>query len=520
MFLAAFLIGLREGLEASLIVGILAAFLKRNGSSLRPLILATIGAVLLSIAVAVGLNLFSTALPQAQQEALETIIGIVAVVFVTTMILWMNTNARNMKAELESSAESSLSAGGEMAMAGMAFLAIIKEGFETAVFLLAVFQASTAGSEWLGIVGAVIGVGIAVVVGWLIYYGGARFNLGTFFKVTGPFLILVAAGFVANCFRTAHEAGWVNIGQQQVLDLSWLIQNDSVVGALLTGMFSIQADPRLIEVMAWLAYLIPVMIIYCWPSKYSLGFEKRQLVRRVCAGACIVVALGMALLCSHGNTDVAGATHPVQGNSTTTEVTLVSAGADAAQITYEDENGTQTIDLSKVSEGDLDGVPLTQWEGSKNIEPDASLPSTITLNELRTLNNGRVPSGLNTERTPGPFSVKWSETATYSARTAGATSLLRASCDTKLIATLTGGGISGTKTVSVSGAVSGSWAISDDEVSSSESAVQQAQLAAEEAKLWWLWWPIALLVTGAGLLAYGQWESQRKKKQTQQKAAA
>lgn len=165
MFLAAFLIGLREGLEASLIVGILAAFLKRNGSSLRPLIIATVAAILLSIGVGVGLNLFSTALPQAQQEALETIIGIVAVVFVTTMILWMNTNARNMKSSLESEAQSSLSSGGEKAMAGMAFLAIIKEGFETAVFMLAVFQASSAGSEWLGIAGAVLGVVIAIVIG-------------------------------------------------------------------------------------------------------------------------------------------------------------------------------------------------------------------------------------------------------------------------------------------------------------------------------------------------------------------
>lgn len=121
-------------------------------------------------------------------------------VFVTTMILWMNTNARNMKSSLESEAQSSLSSGGEKAMAGMAFLAIIKEGFETAVFMLAVFQASSAGSEWLGIAGAVLGVVIAIVIGYLIYYGGARFNLGTFFKVTGPFLILVAAGFVANCF--------------------------------------------------------------------------------------------------------------------------------------------------------------------------------------------------------------------------------------------------------------------------------------------------------------------------------
>lgn len=509
MFVAAFLIGLREGLEASLIVGILAAFLKRNGSSLRPLIIATVAAVALSIGVGVGLNVFSTALPQAQQEALETIIGIVAVVFVTTMILWMNSNAHSMRSSLESEAQSSLSTGGEKAMAGMAFLAIIKEGFETAVFLLAVFQASSAGSEWLGIVGAALGVIIAIVIGYLIYYGGARFNLGTFFKVTGPFLILVAAGFVANCFRTGHEAGWVNIGQAQVMDLSWLIQNDSVVGALLTGMFSIQADPRLIEVIAWVAYLVPVMIVYCWPSKFAFSFERRQLVKRIAAACCIVAAVGMFAFAPRVETDVAGNTRTVSGSADTSQVTLTEVSADAATLEFETAEGHEAVELSKVSDGELDGLPLTQWETTKSIQPDASLPSTITLNELRVMNGGRVPSGLNTERTPGPFEVSWGESATYSARTSN-TSLIRASCDEKLLATLSGGGITGTKTVSVSAALSGDWSVSDDEVSAAEGALQQAQLAAEEAKLWWLWCPIALIAVGVGLLASSAWDVRKR----------
>ena len=513
MFLAAFLIGLREGLEASLIVGILAAFLKRNGSSLRPLIIATVAAILLSIGVGVGLNLFSTALPQAQQEALETIIGIVAVVFVTTMILWMNTNALNMKSSLESEAQSSLSSGGEKAMAGMAFLAIIKEGFETAVFMLAVFQASSAGSEWLGIAGAVLGVVIAIVIGYLIYYGGARFNLGTFFKVTGPFLILVAAGFVANCFRTAHEAGWVNIGQLQVVDLSWLIQNDSVVGALLTGMFSIQADPRLIEVLAWAAYLIPVMVVYCWPRKFSFSFEQRQLTKRIAAGCCIVVALALAVFAPHVNTDVAGSTRTVTGSDEVDQVTLSAVSSDSATIEFAENGKTQSVDLSKVSDGELDGLPLVQWESTVNVQPDEDLPETITLNELRVMNGGRVPSGLNTERTPGPFEVTWAESATYSARTSN-TSLLRASCDEKLLATLTGGGITSSKTVSVSGALHGDWKVSDDEVSAAEGALQQAQLDAEEAKLWWLWCPLALVGVAVGLLAFGAWESCKRKRES------
>lgn len=518
MLFAAFLIGLREGLEASLIVGILAAFLKRNGSSLRPLIIATIAAIVLSIGVAVGLNVFSAALPQAQQEALETIIGVIAVAFVTTMILWMNSNARSMKASLEGEASRSLSTGGERAMAIMAFLAIIKEGFETAVFLLAVFQASS-GSDAPGIIGAAIGVAIAIAIGWLIYYGGARFNLGTFFKVTGPFLILVAAGFVANVFRTGHEAGWVNIGQLQVLDLSWLISNDSVVGALLTGMFSIQADPRLIEVMAWIAYLIPVMVIYLWPQKHSFTFERRQLVKRGAAILCVVIALGMAVFVPRVDTDVAGSTRPVANSDRVSQVTLVSTTDDSATLSVDGPGGTQQIDLSKVSDGSLNGLPLEQWQASQQVTPDAGLPTTATLAQLRDMNGGRVPSGLNVERTPGPFTVSWSESLTYSARTSE-TSLLRASCDGKLLATLSGGGIDGQKTVSVSNAVDTSWAVSDDESSAAEDALNQAQLAAEESQLYWLWWPIALVGVAIGLGASSLYADHKRKKEEQEAAEA
>lgn len=500
MFLATFLIGLREGLEASLIVGILAAFLKRSKKSLMPLILATIAAILLSIGVGVGLMMASQSLPQAQQEALETIIGIIAVVFVTTMILWMNENSRNMKQQLESEAQESLSKGGAMAMAGMAFLAIMKEGFETAVFLLAVFQAST-GDNTFGIVGAGLGVLIAIIIGYLIYVGGSRFNLKTFFDVTGPFLVLIAAGFVANVFRTAHEAGWVNIGQAQVFDFSAVITNDSVIGSLITGMFSIQADPRLIEVIAWFAYLIPVMLIYCWPSKFSLSQAKRQFVKRVAGGICIVVAIALFIFVPRGDIDVAGSTRPVDKNEAgVTQVELVSTDGEEATIAAIGKDGSrEEVTLQKVSEGELDGMPLIQWETKVNVEPDADLPSTITLNELRTLNGGRIPSGLNTERTPGPFEATWQESATYSARSMQ-TSLVRADCEGKLLATLTGGGISGTKIVSVSGALDTDWEVSADESKNVETTLQQAQLNCDEMVLYWSWIPLALVGIGILLL--------------------
>nr|MBW4042167.1 iron permease [Acidobacteriota bacterium] len=140
--LATLVIGLREGLEAALIVGIVAAFLKRNGRGLGAMWLGVGLAVAASIAVGVALWALESALPQAQQEALETVIGSVAVVFVTGMLLWMNRHARSMKRQLETSAGAALRDGGAAALAVMAFLAVLKEGFETSVFLLATFRAA------------------------------------------------------------------------------------------------------------------------------------------------------------------------------------------------------------------------------------------------------------------------------------------------------------------------------------------------------------------------------------------
>lgn len=513
MFLSTFLIGLREGLEASLIVGILAAFLKRSHKSLLPLIGATVAAVLLSIGVGVGLMLASQALPQAQQEALETIIGVIAVVFVTTMILWMKNNSRNMKAELEAEAQESLSKGGAAAMAGMAFLAIMKEGFETAVFLLAVFQASSGDNTW-GIAGAALGVLVAVVIGYLIYVGGSRFNLKLFFNITGPFLVLIAAGFVANVFRTAHEAGWVNIGQLQVFDFSAVITNDSVIGSLITGMFSIQADPRLIEVIAWFAYIVPVMIIYCWPSKFAFSDAKRRMAKALAAGLCVVVAIGMFVLVPRGDIDVAGSTRPVEANDAgVSQVELVSTDGDTAVISViHDDGTTQEVTLSKVSEGELDGMPLVQWEGTVQVQPSADLPATLTLNELRTINGGRAPSGVNSERNPGPFEAEWSQSVTYSARTMQ-TSLLRASCSAKLLATLSGGGIDGSKIVNVSGNLADDWQVSEDESSAAEKTLQQAQLDADEMVLYWSWIPIALAGLAVILVVLCVYDTYRMKRE-------
>lgn len=265
--LPTFVIGLREGLEASLIVGIVAGFLGRQGrrDALRQVWIGVIVAVLICIAVGVALEAISADLPQAQQEGLETVIGLFAVAMVTYMVVWMRKHSRDLKGELEGAAGTALARGSAFALVAMAFLAVLREGFETVVFLLAAFQAST--SPLLAGSGALIGILVAVVLGYGIYKGGVRINMARFFRITGIVLVLVAAGLVMTAFHTAHEAGWVNFGQDRVADLSWLVQPGTPLSSLVTGMLGIQPYPVTVEVVAWLLYLVPLMTYLLLPQR-------------------------------------------------------------------------------------------------------------------------------------------------------------------------------------------------------------------------------------------------------------
>jgi high-affinity iron transporter len=256
--LPTFVIGLREGVEASLIVGIVAAFLRQRGASreLRWVWLGVAAAISLCVAAAVVLQIIDENLPQRQQEGLETVIAAVAVVMVTSMIVWMARHSRNLKGEIEARAASATAAGSVLALVLMAFLAVLREGLETAVFLLSAFQAST--NRTASTLGALLGIAVAIVIGLAIYRGGVKINLAKFFKATGLVLVLVAAGLVSFAFHTGHEAGWINVGQGQLLDLSWLIKPGTVQSALLTGVLGIQPRPTVIEGIGWLAYLLPV----------------------------------------------------------------------------------------------------------------------------------------------------------------------------------------------------------------------------------------------------------------------
>jgi high-affinity iron transporter len=265
--LPTFVIGLREGLEAALIVGIIAAFLGQQGrrDALRQVWIGTAVAVLICLGIAIGLQVISAGLPQRQQEGLETVVGVLAVCMVTYMIIFMRRHARGLKGDLEGAAASALAAGSGRALAAMAFLAVLREGFETAVFLLATFDASSGGTlPWAG---ALLGILLAVAIGYGIYRGGVRLNLARFFRLTGLILVVVAAGLAMTAVHTANEAGWLSLGQVQAIDLSWLVRPGTAWSALLTGVLGIQPDPAWIEVIAWLGYLVPMAVLVAWPAR-------------------------------------------------------------------------------------------------------------------------------------------------------------------------------------------------------------------------------------------------------------
>ncbi len=263
--LPTFVIGLREGVEASLIVGIVAAFLHRQGrtDALRWMWAGVIAAVVLCTGVAVGLQILDRELPQRQQEALETVVAAVAVGMVTFMIVWMRRHARGLARDLRESAADALALGSAWALVGMAFFAVVREGLETAVFLLAAFQASgDAGSAG---VGALLGILCAAAIGWGIYRGGVRLDLGRFFRFTAAALVLVAAGLVMSALHTAHEAGWLNGLQESTVSLAWLVQPGTLVSSLLTGVLGLQPQPTLGEAAGWLLYAVPMLLYVLVP---------------------------------------------------------------------------------------------------------------------------------------------------------------------------------------------------------------------------------------------------------------
>lgn len=264
--LPTFVIGLREGLEAALIIGIIAAFLiQRDERRALGWMWAGVAlAIVLCLGIALTFRAIDRALPHKQQEALAAVMALLAVAGVTYMIIWMRRHSRGLKHVLESHAETALTRGSTWALVGLAFFAVIREGLETSVFLIAAFQNSL-NPRATG-TGAVLGILVAAALGYGIYKGGVRINLSRFFRFTGFILVLVAAGLAASAAHAAAEAGVLTFGQANALNLSWLIAPGTIRASLITGMLGLQPTPTVIEVSLWLVYAIVMSVYVLWPQ--------------------------------------------------------------------------------------------------------------------------------------------------------------------------------------------------------------------------------------------------------------
>ncbi len=379
--LPTFVIGLREGLEASLIVSIVATFLYQRGRRdlLRWVFVGVGIAVVLCGAVGIVLQVVSQNLPQRQQEGLETVIGLVAVAMVTYMVVWMRRHSRDLKGQLEGAAADALAAGSGVALVLMAFLAVMREGFETAVFLLAAFNESSSGSSaWIG---AILGILIAIGLGYAIFRGGVKLNLSRFFRFTGVVLVLVAAGLVVNAIHTAHEAGWLNIGQDQFADLTSVVRPGSVQSSLLTGMLGIQERPTVIEFAAWLVYLIPVGVYVAWPPGRGVKLQVQRRLYAALAAAGLVA--GVLLL-------VLAPSAPARGNARFSGHDIMIQGLTGA-VGSATVDG-QTLALTRSGSERLAGLGTSVYTATST-DDTATGPATMTLGEVAKANGGRLPLG-------------------------------------------------------------------------------------------------------------------------------
>ncbi len=259
---APLVIMLREGIEAALIVAIVAAYLKRTGrEALLPAVWAgVLAAVALCLVLGLTLTWLSAELPTRVQELFEAVVPATAAGVLTWMLFWMCHAGRTLQRELQGRVERAASAGQtwSLALVGTAFLAVSREGLESVLFLLAVFQQSRGIEAPLG---AALGLALAVAFGVGLYRGG-RLDLARFFRWTGLFLIFVSAGLLATALHELHEAGLWNALLEQAYDTSGILRETSPLGAVLRGLFGYSASPTIGEAVVYWAYLGPILFLF------------------------------------------------------------------------------------------------------------------------------------------------------------------------------------------------------------------------------------------------------------------
>jgi len=276
MFVSNALIGLREGLEAALVVVILLAFLKKTDRTwgIRYVWLGVGTAIALSVVLGAVLTYGTRQLSFEAQEMIGGIASIIAVGFVTAMVFWMKSAAKSMSGELKGRLDKALDLG-PLAVALVGFLGVGREGLETAIFFYATADAAGSGNN-LPLLGWVVGFAGAVVLGWLIYRGALRINLTKFFRWTGVALIIVAGGILSYGIHDLQEAGVLPGLDNLAFDISGVLDPSTWYAALLKGTINLTPQTTVLQAVAWVLYVGTVLFFFLRPAKSASATAPAQ----------------------------------------------------------------------------------------------------------------------------------------------------------------------------------------------------------------------------------------------------
>ena len=266
-FTGGLLTGLREGVEAALIVGIILAYLAQTGNRQHFGKIWTGTGVAIGVSLALGVVLFLTlgGLQEPYEQLFEAAAMFMAAGVLTWMLFWMRRQARMVKGELQAAVDRVLSEGSAWGLAILAFTAIIREGIETSLFLLGQITAAESGAGSV-LLGAVIGLAIAAAIGYVIYVGSRRINYGTFFRLTGLALIFIAAGLLSHAVHELIDVGIITFGTQTAFDISGILPHSgNPLGEFLRALLGYTSTPEVLTLALYLLYLIPVLYLYLRP---------------------------------------------------------------------------------------------------------------------------------------------------------------------------------------------------------------------------------------------------------------
>ncbi len=260
------LIGLREGLETAIVVSILLAFLVKSQrrDALKWVWLGVGAAVTMTVTVFLVIQFGENTISGLAAEAIAGVTSLIAVAIVTTMVLWMKKAAASISGELRGDMSRALEAGG-FAVALLAFLAVGRDGVETALFMVGYAEADTL---W-PLTGLIVGVLIAVAIAYFMYVGAVRINLAKFFSYTGIFLIVIAAGILAYGIKALQTVGWLPGLGTTAFDMSGAFDWSAWYGEIIQGIFNIDPTPTVLQFAAWLAYIVIVLALFVMPSRAS-----------------------------------------------------------------------------------------------------------------------------------------------------------------------------------------------------------------------------------------------------------